>query len=62
MPLAPTKPLTSAGPTRRRTPEGERELAVQRAGYPLRRFGVTAREVDAITQALRRRADAGTSG
>ena len=35
--------------------EGERELAVQMARYTLRRFGVTSREVDAITQGLRRR-------
>lgn len=37
------------------TVEGERELAVQMARYTLRRFGVTSREVDAITQGLRRR-------
>jgi len=35
--------------------EGERELAVQMARYTLRRFGVTSREVEAITQGLRRR-------
>jgi monovalent cation:H+ antiporter-2, CPA2 family len=39
------------------TVEGERELAVQMARYTLRRFGVTSREVDAITQGLRRRAN-----
>ncbi|MBW3613296.1 MAG: cation:proton antiporter [Chloroflexi bacterium] len=39
------------------TVEGERELAVQMARYTLRRFGVTSREVDAITQGLRRRPD-----
>jgi CPA2 family monovalent cation:H+ antiporter-2 len=37
------------------TVEGERELAVQMARYTLRRFGVTSRETDAITQGLRRR-------
>jgi CPA2 family monovalent cation:H+ antiporter-2 len=37
------------------TVEGERELAVQMARYTLRRFGVTSREVEAITQGLRRR-------
>jgi CPA2 family monovalent cation:H+ antiporter-2 len=37
------------------TVEGERELAVQMARYTLRRFGVTSREVDVITQGLRRR-------
>jgi CPA2 family monovalent cation:H+ antiporter-2 len=37
------------------TVEGERELAVQMARYRLRRFGVTSREVEAITQGLRRR-------
>ncbi|MGI8830200.1 MAG: cation:proton antiporter [Candidatus Limnocylindria bacterium] len=37
------------------TVEGERELAVQMARYTLRRFGVTSREVDSITQGLRRR-------
>jgi monovalent cation:H+ antiporter-2, CPA2 family len=37
------------------TVEGERELAVQMARYTLRRFGVTSREVDAISQGLRRR-------
>jgi hypothetical protein len=37
--------------------EGEREVAVQMARYTLRRFGVTSREVDAITQGLRRRPD-----
>jgi monovalent cation:H+ antiporter-2, CPA2 family len=41
------------------TVEGERELAVQMARYTLRRFGVTSREVDAITQGLRRRPQAG---
>ncbi len=35
------------------TVEGERELAVQMARYALRRFGVTSREVDSITQGLR---------
>lgn len=39
------------------TVEGERELAVQMARYTLRRFGVTNREVDSITQGLRRRPD-----
>jgi monovalent cation:H+ antiporter-2, CPA2 family len=39
------------------TVEGERELAVQMARYTLRRFGVTSREVDSITQGLRRRPD-----
>ncbi len=39
------------------TVEGERELAVQMARYTLRRFGVTAREVDAIAQGLRRRSE-----
>ncbi|HEU5325374.1 MAG TPA: cation:proton antiporter, partial [Candidatus Limnocylindria bacterium] len=34
------------------TVEGERELAVQMARYTLRRFGVTSREVDVITQGL----------
>jgi CPA2 family monovalent cation:H+ antiporter-2 len=37
------------------TVEGERELAVQMARYTLRRFGVTSREVEIITQGLRRR-------
>ena len=37
------------------TVEGEKELAVQMARYTLRRFGVTSREVEAITQGLRRR-------
>ena len=37
--------------------EGERELAVQMARYTLRRFGVTTREVEAIAQGLRRRAE-----
>jgi CPA2 family monovalent cation:H+ antiporter-2 len=45
--------LMEAGATQ--TVEGERELAVQMARYTLRRFGVTAREVDAIAQGLRRR-------
>jgi CPA2 family monovalent cation:H+ antiporter-2 len=45
--------LMDAGATQ--TVEGERELAVQMARYTLRRFGVTAREVDAIAQGLRRR-------
>lgn len=40
------------------TVEGERELAVQMARYTLRRFGVTSREVDAITQGLRQRPQA----
>ncbi|HEX2222499.1 MAG TPA: cation:proton antiporter [Candidatus Limnocylindria bacterium] len=35
--------------------EGERELGVQLARYALRRFGVGAREVEAIAQGLRRR-------
>ena len=39
------------------TVEGERELGVQMARYTLRRFGVTSREVEAITQGLRRRPD-----
>ncbi|HEX2765978.1 MAG TPA: cation:proton antiporter [Candidatus Limnocylindria bacterium] len=39
------------------TVEGERELAVQMARYTLRRFGVTTREVEAIAQGLRRRAE-----
>jgi CPA2 family monovalent cation:H+ antiporter-2 len=43
------------------TVEGERELAVQMARYTLRRFGVTSREVDAITQGLRRRPGGGSS-
>ena len=42
------------------TVEGERELAVQMARYTLRRFGVTSREVDAITQGLRRRPERAT--
>lgn len=37
------------------TVEGERELAVQMARYTLRRFGVSAPEVEAIAQGLRRR-------
>lgn len=37
------------------TVEGERELAVQMARYTLRRFGVDSREVELITQGLRRR-------
>jgi len=44
------------------TVEGERELAVQMARYTLRRFGVTSREVDAITQGLRRRPDPSPAG
>jgi CPA2 family monovalent cation:H+ antiporter-2 len=39
------------------TVEGERELAVQMARYTLRQFGVDSREVEAITQGLRRRPD-----
>jgi CPA2 family monovalent cation:H+ antiporter-2 len=38
--------------------EGERELAVQVARYTLRRFGVSAAEVEAIAQGLRRRPEA----
>jgi CPA2 family monovalent cation:H+ antiporter-2 len=45
--------LMAAGASQ--TVEGERELAVQMARYTLRRFGVTSREVDAISQGLRRR-------
>ncbi|HUH16736.1 MAG TPA: cation:proton antiporter, partial [Methylomirabilota bacterium] len=37
------------------TVEGERELAVQMARYTLRRFGIDSREVELITQGLRRR-------
>ncbi len=37
------------------TVEGERELAVQMARYTLRRFGIDSREVEIITQGLRRR-------
>ncbi len=48
-----SKRLLDAGATQ--TVEGERELAVQMARYTLRRFGVTSREVEAITQGLRRR-------
>lgn len=51
--------LTEAGASQ--TVEGQRELAVQMARYTLRRFGVTSREVDVITQGLRRRADPGVS-
>ena len=47
------KRLLDAGATQ--TVEGERELAVQMARYTLRRFGVTAREVEVIAQGLRRR-------
>lgn len=54
------KRLMDAGATQ--TVEGELELAVQMARYTLRRFGVTSREVDVITQGLRRRADPGVSG
>lgn len=39
------------------TVEGERELAVQMARYTLRRLGVSSREVEVITQGLRRRPD-----
>lgn len=39
------------------TVEGERELAVQMARYTLRRFGVSSREVEVITQGLRQRPD-----
>lgn len=42
--------------------EGERELAVQMARYTLRRFGVTSREVDSITQGLRRRPEPAGAG
>ena len=49
------KRLLDAGASQ--TVEGERELAVQMARYTLRRFGVTSREVDAIAQGLRRRAE-----
>jgi CPA2 family monovalent cation:H+ antiporter-2 len=44
------------------TVEGERELAVQMARYTLRRFGVTSREVEAITQGLRRRPEPSPAG
>ncbi|MGQ0609445.1 MAG: cation:proton antiporter domain-containing protein [Chloroflexota bacterium] len=44
------------------TVEGERELAVQMARYTLRRFGVTSREVEAIAQGLRRRAEPAPAG
>ena len=40
------------------TVEGESELAVQVARYTLRRFGVSAPEVEAIAQGLRRRSEA----
>ena len=38
---------------------GERELAVQMVRYALRRFGVDAREAEAIAQGIRRLADPG---
>jgi hypothetical protein len=42
--------------------EGESELAVQVARYTLRRFGVSANEVEMIAQGLRRRSEgAGTA-
>jgi monovalent cation:H+ antiporter-2, CPA2 family len=44
------------------TVEGERELAVQMARYTLRRFGVSTREVEVITQGLRRRPDPAPAG
>ena len=44
------------------TVEGEKELAVQMARYTLRRFGVTSREVEAITQGLRRRPEPSPAG
>jgi len=40
------------------TVEGESELAVQVARYTLRRFGVSAPEVEVIAQGLRRRSEA----
>jgi CPA2 family monovalent cation:H+ antiporter-2 len=44
------------------TVEGERELAVQVARYTLRRFGVSANEVEVVAQGLRRRSEgAGTA-
>ena len=44
------------------TVEGESELAVQVARYTLRRFGVSANEVEMIAQGLRRRSEgAGTA-
>ena len=44
------------------TVEGERELAVQLARYTLRRFGVSAAEVEAIAQGLRRRPEPASTG
>ncbi len=41
---------------------GERELAVQMVRYSLRRFGVAAREAEAIAQGLRRHAAPATAG
>jgi K+:H+ antiporter len=41
---------------------GERELAVQMVRYSLRRFGVDAREAEAIAQGLRRHATPATAG
>jgi CPA2 family monovalent cation:H+ antiporter-2 len=51
--------LMDAGATQ--TVEGEQEVAVQMARYTLRRFGVTSREVEAITQGLRRRPEPATA-
>ncbi len=41
---------------------GERELAVQMLRYALRRFGVSANEVELIAQGVRRRGGGGPSG
>jgi len=55
-----SKRLLERGATQ--TVEGERELAVQMARYTLRRFGVTSREVEIITQGLRRRPEPSPAG